>query len=48
MEELRDEIGVRESLRRKFARSRFRWAGHVERMEDEWLTKRENALREAR
>ena len=29
----------------KLARSRLKWAGHVERMEGEWLTKRADALR---
>ena len=33
MEELREEVGVKESLRRKLVRSRLKWAGHVERME---------------
>ena len=39
MEELREEVDVRESLRRKLARSRLKWAG------PEGLTKRANALR---
>ena len=37
MEELREEVGVRESW--------IKWAGHMERMEGERLTKREDALR---
>ena len=45
MEELREEVGVRESLMRKLVRSRLKWAGHVERMEGEWLMKRAHALR---
>ena len=45
MEELREEVGVRESLARKLVRSRLRWAGRVERMEGIRLTKRADALR---
>ena len=33
MEELREEVGVKESLTRKLVRSQLKWAGHVERME---------------
>ena len=33
MEELREEVGVRESLTRKLVRSRLKWDGHVESME---------------
>ena len=44
MEELREEVGVRGSLRRKLVRSRLKWAGHVERMEGVRLTKRADAL----
>ena len=33
MKELREEVGVRESLMRKLVRSQLKWAGHVERME---------------
>ena len=33
MEELREEVGVKECFTRKLVRSRLRWAGHVERME---------------
>ena len=40
-EELREEVGVRESL----VRSRLKWAGHMERMEGEPLAKRADALR---
>ena len=32
MEELREEVGVKENLGRKLVRSRLKWAGHVERM----------------
>ena len=45
MEKLREEVGVRGSLMRNLARSRLKWAGHVERMEGEWLTKRVDAFR---
>ena len=45
MEELREEVDVKENLRRNLARSRLKWAGHVERMEGERLTKRVDALR---
>ena len=42
MEELREEVGVRESLTRKLVRNRLKWAGRVERIEGsgsrrEWL-----------
>ena len=37
------EVG--ESFRRKSMRSRLKWAGHVEQMEEEWLLKRADALR---
>ena len=43
-EELRGEVGVRESLMRTLVRSRLKWAGHVERMEGVRLTKRAHAL----
>ena len=45
MRESHEEAGVRESLTRKLVRSRLKWAGHVERMEGERLTKRPDALR---
>ena len=32
-EELREEVGVKESLPRKMVKSRLKWAGHVEGME---------------
>ena len=44
MEELREEVGVRESLTRKLVRSRLKWVGHVERMEEVRLMKRAEAL----
>ena len=44
MEEQREEIGVKEDLRRKLAKSRFKWAGHVNRMEEQ-LTKRSDAIK---
>ena len=45
MEELREEVGVKKSFRRKLVRSRIKWAEHVEIMEGERLTKRaENRL----
>ena len=45
MDQLREEVGVRESLKRKLMRSRLKGAGHVEIMEGERLTKRADALR---
>ena len=44
MEELREEVGVKESLTRKLVRSQLKWAGHVERMEGVRLTKEADAL----
>ena len=44
MEELREEVGVKESFTSKLVRSQLRWAGHVERMEGVRLTKRADAL----
>ena len=40
MEELREEVGLKESFTKKLVMSRLRWAGHVERMEGVRLTKR--------
>ena len=37
MNELRVEVGVRDSFKKKLVRSRLRWAGHVERLGDEKL-----------
>ena len=45
MEELREEVGVRESLTRKMARSRLKWGGHVERMEGVLMSKKANVLK---
>ena len=43
-EEMREEVGVKESLTRKQARRRPKWTGHVKRMEGVRLTKRADAL----
>ena len=43
MEELREEVGVKKSFKRKLVRSWSKWAGHKERLE--WLTKREDSVR---
>ena len=40
-----EEVGGRESVRRKLVRSRLKWAGHVERTEGERLMKRADVLR---
>ena len=47
MPELREEVGVKESLRRKLVRSWLKWVEHMERMEGERLrlTKRADMLR---
>ena len=45
MEELREDVGVRKSLTRKLVRSQLMWAGHMERVEGERLTKRADVLR---
>ena len=34
MDELRVEVGVKDSFQNKLVRSRLKWAGHVERMGD--------------
>ena len=39
MEELREEVGMKESFMRKLVRSRLKWAGHMEQVEGERLTK---------
>ena len=44
MKELREEIGVRESLTRKLVRSWLKWAGHVEILEGKRLKKRADWL----
>ena len=33
MEELKEEVGVKDSFKRKLVGSRLKWAGHVERIE---------------
>ena len=43
MDELRVEVGVQVIFKKKLARSRLKWAGNVERMEDEKLAKRADA-----
>ena len=40
MKELREEIGMKKHLKVKVAGSRMRWAGHVQRMDEERLSKR--------
>ena len=39
MDELRMEVGLKESLKKKLVWSRLKWGGHVERMGDEKLAK---------
>ena len=38
-------VGVEQNFRRKLMRSRLKWAGHVEIIEGELLTKRADAFR---
>ena len=40
MEDMRVEVGVKDSFKKKLVSRRLTWAGHVERMGDEKLTKR--------
>ena len=40
MKELREEIGMKKQLKMKVAGSRMRWAGHVQRMGEDRLSKR--------
>ena len=40
MKELREEIGMKKHLNMKVAGSRMRWAGHVQRMSKDRLSKR--------
>ena len=40
MKELREAIGMKTHLKMKVARSRMRWAGHVQRMGEDRLSKR--------
>ena len=46
MDELRVEVGVTGSFKKKLARSRWKRGGHVDRMGDETLTERAGAYRE--
>ena len=39
MDELRVEVGVKESFKKNLVMSRLKWVGHVERMGDEKLAK---------
>ena len=43
---LGEETGVQRNLTERLVRSRFQWAGHVERMADDRLLKRAAELRE--
>ena len=43
MDELRVEVGVKESFKKKLVRSWLKWAGQVDRMGDEKLAKRADA-----
>ena len=43
MDELRVEVGVKDSLKKKLVRSRLKWASQLERMGDEKLGKRSDA-----
>ena len=43
MDELRAEVGLKESFNKKLASSRLTWAGYVERMGDKKLAKRAHA-----
>ena len=43
MDELRVEVGLKESFKKKLVMSRLTWAGHVERMGDEKMAKRADA-----
>ena len=45
MEEMRKEVGGRESLTRKLVRTRLKWAGYVEGMEGVQFSKRADALK---
>ena len=40
MKELREAIGMKKHLKMKIVRSRMRWAGHVQRMGEDRLSKR--------
>ena len=41
MKELREEIGMKKHLKRKVVGSRMRWAGHVQRISEDRLSKRQ-------
>ena len=43
MDELRVEVGVKKSLKKKLVRSRLNWARHMERIGDGKLAKRADA-----
>ena len=43
LDELRVDVGVKETVKKKLASSRLKWAGHVENIADEKLTKRGDA-----
>ena len=43
MDELRVDVGVKESYKEKLMRSRLKWARHVESMGDEELAERADA-----
>ena len=43
LDELRVEVGVEESFKKKLVRSRLKWVGYVERMGDKKLAKRADA-----
>ena len=40
LDELRVEVGVKDSFKKKLVRNGLRWAGHVDRMGDEKLATR--------
>ena len=43
LDELREEVGVKDSFRKKLVRRRMKWAGHMERMGHDELAKRADA-----
>ena len=43
MDDLRVEVGVKESLKKQLVRSRLKWTGHIEKMGNEKLEKRRYA-----
>ena len=45
MEELKEDVGVKESFWMKPAKSWLNWAGHVNRMKGGWVTKRADTLK---